>query len=193
MGTRGAQGFRIGDKDKVTYNHCDSYPAWLGKNIINFVRSTPDEELNEIANKIVLVDGQKKPTKKQIKECQAAGLVNTAVASQSLTDWYCLTREAQGDLSVYKGDFKYMIDSSSFLIDSLFCEWAYIIDIDNMLLEFYRGYQETPNGNGRYAKMKLPDCDYFGVSMFRSVPLNEIRDIVDVDKYCLDMEKNSAV
>ena len=31
MGTRGAYGFRINDKDKVTYNHFDSYPDGFGK------------------------------------------------------------------------------------------------------------------------------------------------------------------
>ena len=34
MGTRGVIGFRIDDKDKVMYNHMDSYPEYLGVKIL---------------------------------------------------------------------------------------------------------------------------------------------------------------
>ena len=34
MGTRGLYGFRKNGIDKLTYNHLDSYPDWLGKKVV---------------------------------------------------------------------------------------------------------------------------------------------------------------
>ena len=59
-------------------------------------------------------------------------------------DWYCLLRHAQGDLNVYKNGLRYMIDNHDFIKDSLFCEYAYIINLDTKRLEFYVGFQKTP-------------------------------------------------
>lgn len=38
MSTRGAVIFRIDGKDKTIYNHSDSYPSWLGREVALFVR-----------------------------------------------------------------------------------------------------------------------------------------------------------
>ena len=37
-----------------------------------------------------------------------------------------------------------LIDDSDFVQDSLFCEWAYVIDFDKNTFEVYQGFNETP-------------------------------------------------
>jgi len=37
MGTRGSFGFRIKTKDKLAYNHFDSYPDGLGASVCDFM------------------------------------------------------------------------------------------------------------------------------------------------------------
>lgn len=37
MSTRGAYGFILNGEEKITYNHCDSYPSYLGINILKFL------------------------------------------------------------------------------------------------------------------------------------------------------------
>jgi hypothetical protein len=74
-----------------------------------------------------------------------------------------------------------MMDSSEFLADSLFCEWAYIINLDTEILEIYKGFQKKV-GKGRYAKMtdrsKFVNCDsdYFGVSLVGELNLVDVND-----------------
>jgi hypothetical protein len=43
-----------------------------------------------------------------------------------------------------------MTDDSSFIKDSLFCEYAYIINLDTNCLEFWVGFQKEPCESNRY-------------------------------------------
>lgn len=150
MSTRGAYGFHKGGVDKITYNHFDSYPRILGREIVEFCRSTTIEEMNEIFDRIILVDEMQPATKEQQEECIKLGYLDLTVSAQTPADWYCLLRGAQGDLGAYKRGLRYMIDYSYFLKESLFCEWAYIINLDTNQLEVYKGFQLEPHEN-RYA------------------------------------------
>ena len=146
MGTRGAIGFILDGEEKITYNHFDSYPDQLGKNVLKFLSETSIDEMKTIFKNIEVVDEQSKPTEKQIKHCKP--WTNLGVGGQSIDDWYCITREAQGDFDAYKNGLKYMIDGRDFLLDSLFCEYAYIINLNTEKLEYYLGFQKE-SGRGR--------------------------------------------
>ncbi len=190
MGTRGAYGFRVGRKDKVSYNHSDSYPSWLGKQIVEFVANHTPESLKEMAERIEMVSEDKKPTKKQIQECTS--WTDVGVGTGKLTDWYCLLRDAQGDLSAFDNGLKYMIDGKNFLVDSLFCEYAYIINVTTQELEFYKGFNKRSRSTkGRYAK-KTQDNEYYGVTLEAKFPLSEICGHPEVvEKIVAEMEKAS--
>ena len=174
MSTRGAYGFRIHQNDKITYNHCDSYPSSLGIVVISFIKSTPISELKTIAENIILIKNRSKPTKKQIGQCKK--WADLSVSEKSLNDWYCLLHKTQGDLNVYKDGLTYMIDSNEFLFDSLFCEWAYIINIDTNTLEVYKGVNESKTALGRYASNTLDKENvYYGVALINEIPLPNIK------------------
>ena len=49
MSTSGAWGFIRNGIEKITYNHSDSYPLWLGAAILKFVAETPIERMIEVA------------------------------------------------------------------------------------------------------------------------------------------------
>jgi hypothetical protein len=175
MSTRGAFGFHSDKQDKIGYSHCDSYPEGLGKTILEFISKETLESLQKISNNIVLVSNESTPTENQIKECQ--NWTNLGVSGQTVDDWYCLLREAQGDLQAYKDGLKYMLDSQSFLLDSLFCEYAYIINTDNISLEFYSGFnQKLRSRKGRYsnAEKSNQSNSYYGVVLIKKYSLLDI-------------------
>lgn len=62
MGTRGCYGFRKNGMDKLTYNHYDSYPDYLGKIMATFCKETSLDEMNEIYDRLILVNENDKPT-----------------------------------------------------------------------------------------------------------------------------------
>lgn len=182
MGTRGLWGFRYERKDKLTYNHYDSYPTGLGEAIRKFVKSHSIADMKKIATKIELVDSQSKPTAEQIEACSE--WTDLSVSNQSTEDWYCLLRNAQGEPEAYASGLKYMIDSQDFIKDSLFCEYAYIINLDTEKVEFYIGFQNTPQKNRyKHTKEELQKMNkenpvgepYYNCKLHMEIPIKEFR------------------
>lgn len=168
MGTRGAFGIFKGGQTKATYNHYDSYPSGLGVELLESLSKHNIEALNKTFDNIVLVNGDVEPTDEQIAECLKI------IDTNGDKDWYWLLRDTQGDLDAYvvKG-LKYMIDGQNFLKDSLFCEWAYIINLDENVLEIYKGFQHEPDFN-RYYDDALKDEEYKNCKLISKINLEDI-------------------
>lgn len=183
METRGAYGFIVNGKTKVTYNHYDSYPSELGVKVLTALTGAlvaTAVPLVAVASAIEMVNEDDKPTPAQVTAC--APFIDVDVGSQSTDDWYCLLRGAQGDIdSLLAGNVPFMIDSAPFLLDSLFCEWAYIMNLDTQKLEVYKGFNQDRKAAGRYAKgvkgksMKGNYVNnYVGVALIDEVPFADI-------------------
>ena len=84
-------------------------------------------------------------------------------------------------------------DESRFLIDSLFCEYAYIINLDSNKLEVYVGFNLNPNAAGRYAKntiYKNEEKVYYGVKLVEELDLSDLFDgkyVIKDDKFALNL------
>lgn len=160
MGTRGYMGIKKKGELKGSYNHCDSYFEGLGNDIIQSINNIPADKridrLNEVFDRIELVDEKSTPTSEQIDYCIENDLVNLSVSSKSTDEWYCLLREAQGKLNLYiNNNIKYMLNGNDFLKDELWCEYAYIINLDTNKLEIYE------YGNSKLIMQRdLLDLDY---------------------------------
>lgn len=111
MSTRGAVGVRIDGQDKIMYNHSDSYPAYLGQHMIEAMRAVVTRGVQKYAKlarefRVVSVDAV--PTAEDIKKCKAAGVIDRDVGRNSEEDWYCLLREAQGQIIELRHAMKHM-------------------------------------------------------------------------------------
>ena len=181
MSTRGALGFRLNGEDKITYNHSDSYPSWLGKRVVEWCRKRTERQTWELVKEIVSeledVSGRT-PTEED--KARLTRFNNLRVGEQSEEDWYCLLRETQGDLSAILSA-RMFNGCREFLDDSLFCEWAYIINLDDMELEVYEGFQKKPHQEGRYGQGKMND-GYAPVRLVVTFPLEDIPE--DWEKAC---------
>ncbi|MBO7695824.1 MAG: hypothetical protein J6T10_24600 [Methanobrevibacter sp.] len=188
MGTRGLYGFRKNGVDKVTYNHYDSYPEYLGRNILEFIRNH-GEKLNSIFDNIIMVNEDDIPTKEQIEECKE--YCDTNVSKQTEEEWYCLLHKTQGDLEPYINGLKYMTDSHEFILDSLFCEYAYIINLDTNKLEFWVGFQKKPDETNRYG-IEMYD-NYYPCKLIKEYDLDMIMNNqeLEIDYFVEDMEEEA--
>lgn len=157
MGTRGAMGFRYKETDHITYNHFDSYPdgPGLGGKMCDFCADIR-EQLEETRAKVDLLQQVKEdalPTDEQV--AHLAPYTDNRVSSPA-DWWYRMLRKAQGKPAAML-DARYYVAASDFLSDSLFCEYAYIVNLDTEKLECYRGFQDAQHAKGRYASCEFSD------------------------------------
>ena len=182
MGTRGAVGVINNGKYFVTYNHWDSYPDSLGQEIVDFCQRLSEqniEQLKEKISKVQLVNEDCPPSKKTIERYVSNRFYSKSVSSGKKTEWYCLLRDLQGVemlRAILNGTCSHMIDSLDSLRDSLFCEYAYIVNLDNNSLEFYEGSNKSPDTNSPLPLPQVEDRGYYPVRFNGRYPLDNISD-----------------
>ena len=126
-------------------------------------------------------------------------------STQSLEEWYVLLRNLQGELyDILKAGV--MIDSAAFLLDSLFCKHAYVLNLDSGMFEYYEGFQEKPHDRGRYAAGDLKEIAertarpgtgnvYYGVALKQELPLDYIQGLKlkQVPRFLEDLEDDEPL
>ena len=181
MGTPGAFGVRCDSVDRLSYNHCDSYPSGLGAQLLTQVRGANLDDWREKARKLVGVDGASAaiPTEADIEQLKP--FTDLSVSERKPTDWYCLFRKLQGDIPETLKLGRYL-RAEEFLADSLFCEWVYVVNLDENQFEIYKGYQLDPHSSGRYAtkepSMRKEDGEvgtYYPVALYCTLSLQEVQ------------------
>jgi len=198
MSTSGAWGFRKNGKDKATHNHADSYPTWLGNKIGEMLQDTTIDELNKIYDRIELIDPESKPTSKQKGKCFELDVVKRGQTDDD--DWYCLLYGAQRDMNVYKKGLPYMLDGTGFISKGLWCQWAYVINLDTNMLEFYNGYQREPQEGNFYGTDAIHKSDdgkkRYPVKKYLEIALEDVRRLPEdwadkVEEYVYKSEEDS--
>jgi len=125
MGTRGFVGFKKDGEIKGWYNHYDSYPEHLGRVVIEQLHSMTPEKRIEFFGKVVNIH---EPDEKD--------------------SFYQNHKKMSYDTDKNPWNAIEKIDLQSggtFYKDGLFCEYAYIYNLDTQLLECYKGFGEIPD------------------------------------------------
>lgn len=192
MGTRGAVGFVHNDIIKSFYSHFDSYPSYLGDRVLRWVHSAILDNKLDLAAELVdglrAVDGGAQPTIDQIAELDTnlsrVGMALSESWDKGVStgnDWYSMLRGTQGNLDQMLAA-GFHSDATRFFKDSLFCEWGYVVDLDEQVLEVYRGFQEEPHNLGRFASPERSG-GYYPVALVRSFPFNKLpTTLADLDE-----------
>jgi hypothetical protein len=201
MGTRGAVGFILDNKVYATYNHYDSYPDGLGQEMINFCKDlVSDNDTLEIfkchADNVILVNQQDMATPDLVEKYKQFS--STSVSVQKVEEWYCLLHSLQGVgilEQILIGNVNHMIDSVEFLKDSLFCEYAYLLNLDTEEIMFFEGFNTEPidpdNDPLGFASFKPEETreiernTYYPVKYLGSCPIDNIPDSWEDDFYPL--------
>lgn len=173
MGTRGAITFVSNGIEKTTYNHCDSYPSGLGVDVLKWLRSN-DWNLPTVRTQVdalLMVDDQTEPTPEERERFAQYADINVSTGK----DWYSLLRETQGNPAAIL-DAGAATDAAGFPMDSLFCEWAYVVDLDREVFEVYKGFRQSGPSGGRWSSVASPGRGgYWPVSLVKSWPIAELR------------------
>ena len=147
-------------KDKeykvAQYGQWDGYPEGQGIGVLKFLTKEMDRNLFETKLNMVRF-GTEEELNKQWKECGAddSGWVNMEVSNRHKKLYPENDRDTGSDiLLIIQNTNKPLIlcNSLEFAADSLFCEWAYVIDLDNNTFEVYEGFNQTSlDSNERFS------------------------------------------
>jgi hypothetical protein len=185
MGTRGVVGFRMNNKDYITFNHWDSYPAGLGEDVMDFIREYKDKllVLESKVEALTLVDDSEDNWMRYQHRRPMENFAGSTLTQKDV-DGYDLHTILEVGV---------MMDNTAFANDSLFCEWGWIINLDTRTLEVYRGFQKEARGKGRFNKWKRKPKNwkpkyegenyYFPISLVAEIPFDKLPDKGKLEEY----------
>lgn len=159
MGTRGLTMVLVDGIERVAqYGQWDHYPVGQGLKILTFCKANlrTRAQRAEFLGKVRRC-GFISATEIQERwvECGAkpdSEFVNMEIAAKFKTRYPALSRDTGGDiLDLIDAGETALQDSKDFIRESLFCAWAYCVNLDTGMLEVYKGFQRVPHTAGRYS------------------------------------------
>lgn len=192
MGTRNlTMVIHNGETKIAQYGQLDGYPDGQGATCLNFLKEADLEVFKIKLNRCKFLTKRKETEIQNWLESIGCdnGWLNMKQAEQYNKRYpYLGSDHGAGILKeIYesthrdnKGRTIWLQDSTSFAGDGLFCEWAYVIDLDKNTFEVYEGFGKTPLAEGeRFKKFKNPESEYEPVSLVKSYDLGELPETVE--------------
>ena len=184
MGTRHVTMiFKDGDYTVAQYGQWDGYPEGQGATILTFLRDKMDRDvfLTNLAKCRVITPEELKAlwVEAGMDPATSDGFVSMDVADRFRKENFHLSRDMGGDILEYiqnsPNGLALRLDLA-FAGDSLFCEWAYVVDFDKGTFEVYRGFNQTPLADGeRFCHLSSRETStgatYYPVRLAHSWPL----------------------
>jgi hypothetical protein len=145
MGTRGLTIVKLGGKVKIAqYGQWDHYPTGQGATISKFIREKMD--LHKLKAKVKALEFT---TDEEIEQLYQN---NTENFKEKYPQFHRDTGAEILEL-VQSGKVPKVLNSIDFLKDSLFCEYAYELDLDKKVVKVYTGSNKLDNGE--YGECKV--------------------------------------
>lgn len=148
-----------GEVKVAQFGQWDGYPQVTGNNLLDFLQSTSNvEELKAILPKVHF---QNEEDRKDI----------------SIHDG-SIGGEILDELLKYKDHEEIVLSNAyAFSANSFWCEWAYVVDLDQNVFEVYRGNNTFGiSKEDRFFPLYDGENDYYPVKIIASFPLDHLPD-----------------
>lgn len=179
MGTRNLICVVLNGEYRIAqYCQWDGYPEGQGATVLDFLTNKMDRDRFESALKETKWITDEELTKLwKGFGADGSGMVNLTVSNAFKEIHPQLDRDMGANVLEFIQESDYPIvlnDSIDFAKDGLFCEWAYVVDLDKNVLEVYSGF----------GKEKLPENSRFGNDMsedgYSTIGLVKTYDLIDL-------------
>ncbi|MBT4875451.1 MAG: hypothetical protein HON48_09620 [Desulfobacula sp.] len=185
MGTRNLTAvFMDGEYKVAQYGQWDGYPSGQGVDILNILKNAKKDILKNQLKKVRFIDPEK--DKKFIDEYDAKApkyIGDPETRTQDQIHWFesYASRDLGGKIlsSIINSTDDEMVlkNSINFAGDSLFCEFAYVVDFDKNTFEIYQGFnKEKIDKSERFASFKCDGDEYKQVKFVHSFDLECLPD-----------------
>jgi len=172
MGTRNLTVVVKDEKVRVAqYGQWDGYPECTGKGILNILRTDLHRIVNGLENCIEIDEVMYENMMKHVGEVSGSPIEGEWMTMEQSEVFKDLYPEQQRDtgfriLSMIADSTTpiYLRLATEFAADTVFCEWAYVIDLDNGKFETYSSYWGSSEEQGIFATLGentvTMDCAY---------------------------------
>ena len=172
-----------GEFKVAQYCQWDGYPEGQGRTIYNFLKEISDK----IGKFKILVSGITEITEEELRvlwvECGAESdneWVDKDTSKEMKRRWPHFQRDLGANIlyHIMAGDIEKVQKHESFASDSLFCEWCYVLDLDNDALEVYEGFIKKPHEGERFShlfkEVEHRGDQYYPVKLVCKFPFYEL-------------------
>lgn len=208
MGTRNLTMVVSNGKTKVAqYGQWDGYPEGQGKTILSLLKRI--DAASEWARFKDKIDNLNWLTEMQSKKVDkdknwdinypylsrdAGGEIINAIHFGKMNVHADIGKKKEIDVKIIG-----LTNGEDFASDSLFCEWAYVIDLDKETFEVYKGFNTSPLESTErfYDEHFKPDESevikerYYPIKFLKSYALNKLPKEKDFIKECTPVEEET--
>jgi hypothetical protein len=195
MGTRGLNVVVSGGQVKVAnYNQWDSYPSGQGIDALTFLREEMKSDFKQkVDNCSWISEEEMKDLWKSVGHVSDDGWVSVEISKKFSEKYPWLHRDCGAQIYGFVQNSENGLktrNSLDFAADSLFCEWAYVVDLDKKTFEVYKGFNKTPlTAEDRFFSLQKEGEDYCPVKMVKSYSLDNLPSDEDFIKECEPQEE----
>jgi hypothetical protein len=148
MGTRNLTAVVVDGQFKVAqYGQWDGYPEGQGLTILNFLKNFNEALFRKRLEATRFVTNEEVHGWYIAAGSGGAQFVTSDVQDRVMEAHPYISRDHGGEILRLIAESEGPVeiqDSSDFVADSLFCEWAYVVDLDQRTLEVYEGCNHHP-------------------------------------------------
>jgi hypothetical protein len=160
MGTRNLTAVVVNGQYKVAqYGQWDGYPEGQGLTILNFLKNFDEAQFRKRLEAVRFVTDEEVHGWYVAAGSKGEKFVSMDVHDKVMATHPYINRDHGGailELIATSDGPVEVQDSLNFVSDSLFCEWAYVVDLGKRTFEVYKGFNHSPVPAGeRFADMVL--------------------------------------
>jgi len=171
-----------GETKIAQYGQWDGYPMGQGTTVLAFLSMKSKVDLLKEKLKLLrfATDKDQKEMDKFFKSIGVTdGWMNSEQGDKYHKKYPLLTRDHGANILNLLLDIDkkvFLQDATDFAADSLFCEYAYVIDFSKNTFEIYKGFNCVPLADDerfKYLEKDMKDDDkYYPVKLLKSYPLD---------------------
>lgn len=180
MGTRNLICVVKDNEYKVAqYSQWDGYPEGQGLTVLNFLRENDMDKFRQQVDKCTFIEDDDffDNAYAELGIDTKSGYISMEDANKFASVYPQLSRDMGGNILdfVLNNDDALLKNSVDFANDSLFCEWAYVVDLDKNTFEVYEGFNKTPlSEDERFYSSNVDDNEYYPVKHVISFDLDSL-------------------
>jgi len=168
--------FSDGKMCVAQYGQFDGYPDGAGHNICEFIQSNDVQAFRSKVEKV------KQITEEDLEEIHkkfsSNGWMSLRESNRFNEEYPEFHRNTGSDiLKLIAEDKVHSVNlATDFAKDSLFCEYAYVVNLDTNVLEYYRGFQKEVHSRGRFASSIEDKDGYYPVKLVAEISFEDIKE-----------------